>query len=270
MAFGRERIGAARQELVFGAAAGAFAVALTLSAPAGWAQTPTGGFSGISSGTDSKKPIDIESDRLEVDDKAHKAIFIGNVSATQGASNLKSPRLEVFYADANQPQAAENNAQVSRAAKPVKTASASASSDPVASGQIKRIHAMGGKVVMTNSRDHQEATGDDAIYEVKAQLITMTGKEVILTQGKNKVKGVKLVIDLAAGTYIVDPGERGSRAPKGDKPTRVIATFQPQSGADGKIVMPGQLNAAPSQPAHSAAPPKQDAAPGPSWQTQSR
>ena len=71
--------------------------------PAAAAQTPTGGFSGLSSGDNSKKPIDIESDRLEVDDKRHMAIFIGNVSATQGDNNLKAPRLEVFYENADQP-----------------------------------------------------------------------------------------------------------------------------------------------------------------------
>ncbi len=59
------------------------------------AQAPAG-FSGIS-GSNSKKPIDIDSDRLEVDDKKQTAIFIGNVSATQGDYNLRSPRLEVTY-----------------------------------------------------------------------------------------------------------------------------------------------------------------------------
>ena len=89
-------------ELALGAA-GALAALLALSCPAAWAQTPIGGFSSLGSG-DSKKPIDIESDRLEVDDKKHTAIFVGNVSATQGDNNLKAPRLEVFYESANQAQ----------------------------------------------------------------------------------------------------------------------------------------------------------------------
>ncbi|MGO9364757.1 MAG: LptA/OstA family protein, partial [Rhodomicrobium sp.] len=75
--------------------------------------------------------------------------FGGNVSATQGDNNLKAPRLEVFYENANQPQAADKSGPASKAAKPVKAASASAGApgDPMSSGQIKRIHAMGGKVV---------------------------------------------------------------------------------------------------------------------------
>ncbi len=262
MACGRQRNREARQRLAFGAAAGAFAAALALSAPAAWAQTPTSGFSSLNNGADSKKPIDIESDRLEVDDKKHIAIFIGNVSATQGDNNLKAPRLEVFYENADQLAAADKGGQASKAAKPVKTAAASASApgDPMSGGQIKFIHAMGGRVVVTSTKDEQEAAGDDAIYDVKAQLVTMTGNEVVLTQGLNKVKGVKLVIDLSTGKATVTPGKH-----------RISAVFQQQTGTDGKPLLSGEpkKNDA-SQPAHKAAPPKQDAAPGPGWQTQSR
>ncbi len=272
MACGRQRNRQARQRLAFGAAAGAFAAALALSCPAAWAQTPTSGLSSLGSGADSKKPIDIESDRLEVDDKKHIAIFIGNVSATQGDNNLKAPRLEVFYENADQPQGVDKGGQASKAAKPVKTAAASASApgDPMSGGQIKFIHAMGGRVVVTSTKDEQEATGDDAIYDVKAQLVTMTGKEVVLTQGLNKVKGVKLVIDLSTGKANVLPSEPGAGHPAPGK-HRISAVFQQQTGTDGKPLMPGEpkKNDA-SQPAHKAAPPKQDAAPGPGWQTQSR
>ncbi len=247
--------------------------ALALPVSAAWAQ-----FNSLS-GADSKKPIDIESDRLEVDDKNHTAVFIGNVSATQGDNNLKAPRLEVFYENASQPQAGDKGGQTSKAAKPVKAASAGASTpgDPMSSGQIKRIHATGGKVVVISTKDQQEATGDDAIYEVKAQLITMTGKEVVLTQNKNKVKGTKLVIDLATGKATVlneVPGSAAAAAGKSQH--RIRAVLQQETGKDGKAVNP--LNdtkpkgAAATQAAASpqkAAPPQQ-AAPSSGWQAQSR
>ncbi len=249
--------------------------ALALSFSAAWGQSQIGGFGGLS-GADSKKPIDIESDRLEVDDKNHTAVFIGNVSATQGDNNLKAPRLEVFYENARQPQAADKGGQTSKAAKPVKAASASPG-DPMSSGQIKRIHATGGKVVVISTKDQQEATGDDAIYDVKAQQITMTGKEVVLTQNKNKVKGTKLVIDLATGkATIIDEGPGSSAAAAGKAQHRIRAVFQQETGKDGKPTNP--LNntkpkgAAATQPAASsqqAAPPQQ-AAPSPGWQAQSR
>src|SRR6516162_8445067 len=168
-----------------GAAAVLMAVAFLALPVQSLAQTPVSGFNGLG-GANSKKPIDIESDRLEVDDKKHVAIFTGNVSATQGDYNLRAPRLEVTY-DKTPDASSQGASQASKAAKPVKPANASAdaSSDPLSSGQIKFVHATGGKVVVTSKVDDQEATGDDVLYDVKGQKITMTGKEVILTQKKN-------------------------------------------------------------------------------------
>src|SRR5208282_3553911 len=226
--------------------------ALALSVPHSWAQTPVSGFSGLG-GTNSKKPIDIESDRLEVDDKTHIAIFIGNVSATQGDNNLKAPRLEVTYENASQSNAAAKGVQAPKPVHPVKSPAPNAASDPLSSGQIKFIHALGGKVVVTSTKDQQEATGDDALYDVKAQLITMTGKEVILTQKKNKVKGKKLVIDLATGKATVFSD-------------RVRAVFEQETGKDGKAVNPlaeakkkSESASQPASPSQKAAPPEQPA-----------
>jgi lipopolysaccharide export system protein LptA len=193
-------------------AAGVMLSAAVLFAAHAWGQTPGTGFSGVS-GSNSKKPIDIESDRLEVDDKKHLAVFIGNVSATQGDYNLRSRVLEVTYENASQAtgqdQAAPSGAKSAKSAKaavsPAKAADPNATADPLTSGQIKFIHATGGKVLLTSKKDQQEATGDEAFYDVKGQKITMTGEEVILTQKKNIVKGKKLLIDLATGRATVDP-----------------------------------------------------------------
>ncbi len=199
-----------RQKIGLGAAA-ILALAMPLAPALG--QTPVSGFSAVG-GANSQKPIDIESDRLEVDDKKHLAIFIGNVSATQGDYNLRAPRIEVTYEKA--PDAREDQGKT-QGSKPVKAAppssapqprSADVSADPMASGQIKFIHATGGKVVVISKKDEQEVTGEDAIYDVKGQKITMTGKEVILTQKKNVVRGKQLDIDLATGRATVIP-EKG-------------------------------------------------------------
>ncbi|MGO9364756.1 MAG: LptA/OstA family protein [Rhodomicrobium sp.] len=144
----------------------------------------------------------------------------------------------------------------------------------MSSGQIKRIHAMGGKVVVKSTKDNQEATGDDAIYEVKSQLITMTGKEVVLTQNKNRVKGTKLVIDLATGKATVLNEEPGTAA--AGKQHRIRAVFQQETGKDGKPVNPFDdtkpKGAAATQPAASSQKPApaQQAAPSSAWQPQSR
>lgn len=278
-------IGRARRGPALGAAGALLLAAFALSCTAARAQSAVGGFSSLSS-TDSKQPIDIESDQLEVDDKRHMAIFSGNVSATQGDNNLKAPRLEVFY-DAKPQEAGAKVAHGTQEASPVKPASTAVPADPVSGGQIKTIHAAGGKVVVTSAKDQQEATGDDAIYDVKAQQITMTGKEVVLSQGLSKVKGTKLIIDLKTGKSNLVTGEtEGAGVGPSGKP-RVRAIFQQQTGADGKPVNPLNPSAEPkktppaepkknagtaSQPAKkkTAAPPKPNATPSsPDWQTQS-
>jgi len=251
------------------------AVLVLSSAPAPLAQTPASGFAGLS-GTNSKKPIDIESDRLEVDDKRHVATFIGNVSATQGDFNLRAPRLEVTYESAPQAQQTPNSPQGAKPAKPVSAQAPSTSGDPLSSGQIRFIHAFGGTVVITNPKDSQEATGEDAFYDVKAQKITLTGKKVVLKQKLNVVEGRKLLIDLATGQATVIPDDDSvPQTASGHKP-RVRAVFQqeggrtspaaPPPGTGNKgVTAPGQPAAAQQKPA-----PAPQAAPGTGWQPQSR
>ncbi len=262
-----------RGALVFSGAA-ALAVALAFS-PACFAQAPASGFSGLG-GANSKKPIDIESDRLEVDDKKHLAIFIGSVSATQGDYNLKAPRLEVTYesAPAAQPQAQAGVKSVPVQKQPVKPVKApannTASGDPLSSGQIKFIHALGGIVILTSKKDQQEATGDDAVYDVKAKKITMTGKKVILTQKKSVVVGKKLLVDLATGQATVipdsDPGQSTANAGKG----RVRAVLQQEGGTIGGVnPFSNPDNKKPDAATQIPATPQQSA-PTSSWQTQSR
>jgi lipopolysaccharide export system protein LptA len=200
------------------------------------AQTPGSGFSSLG-GSNSKKPIDIESDRLEVDDQKHVAIFTGNVSATQGDYNLRAPRLEVTYdRTAEAAPQDQGGATTSKAAKPVRPANTnpSSSADPLSNGQIKIVHATGGKVVVTSKVDDQEATGDDVIYDVKGQKITMTGKEVVLTQKKSVVKGKQIDIDLATGRATVIPEHGRVRAILTQDDAKGSVSTNPLTGARKK------------------------------------
>jgi lipopolysaccharide export system protein LptA len=246
------------------AALGAVAVLLLPSAQA-VAQAPVSGFSGLG-GANSKKPIDIESDRLEVDDKKHIAIFIGSVSATQGDYNLKAPRLEVTYE--NSSQASPVDKAASKPVKPVKAPVESTAGDPLSSGQIKFIHALGGTVVMTNKKDGQEATGEEAIYDVKAQKVTMTGKLVILKQKLNVLQGKKLLVNLATGQAVLIPDDSPAKdcVPTPEKPCRVRALLQSEGGKGPASINPfGQT----SKKEKETAPPK-PSAPSTGWQTEGR
>src|SRR6187399_852029 len=51
-------------------------------------------------GHDSDAPIDVAADRIEVQDRADRAIFVGNVHVTQAELALDTARLTVAYSSA--------------------------------------------------------------------------------------------------------------------------------------------------------------------------
>ena len=59
-------------------------------------------------------------------------------------------------------------------------------------------HIRAKKSVQVVSKDGQKATGDWAEVDVKTNMATLGGA-VVLTQGKNIVKGTKLLIDMTTG-----------------------------------------------------------------------
>ena len=87
---------------------------------------------------------------------------------------------------------------------------------------------------MTNKVDDQEATGDDVVYDVKGQKITMTGKEVVLTQKKSVVKGKQIDIDLATGRATVIPEHGRVRAILAQDEAKGAVSTNPLTGAKKK------------------------------------
>jgi lipopolysaccharide export system protein LptA len=146
----------------------AAALALALGVPA-LAQDFGSAFKGFS--TDSENPIQIEADRLEVRDEEKLAIYQGNVTVHQGDTLLKTAELHVFYSGGGQgPNAGP-------------------------SASLERIIANGGVVVQSQNKT---ATGDEAVFEMADETITLTGN-VVLTEDENIVRGDRLVVDLRSG-----------------------------------------------------------------------
>src|SRR5262249_22453854 len=176
----------------------ALALGLLLSAPA-FAQTPTNSFGGLSKS--SKDPIDIESDVLVVHDAQKYATFKGNVKAVQGTTTLRARELDVHYTgggdklltsqDQNQ-EKKEGSEQAAVEAKPADAKDGKAASTDSGT-QITQIEAKG-DVIITSEND-QTTSSEWAIYDVPSQQVTVGGN-VVLTQGKNVLKGDRLVIDL--------------------------------------------------------------------------
>lgn len=161
-------------------------LAATLAAPA----SSQSALQGLNSGG----PINVEADRIEVQDRADRAIFAGNVVARQGNLTLNAARITVAY------------------------------SGGVDSGiEVQRLDASGGVTVRSPS---ETARGQFAVYDLNRRLITLLGG-VELVRGGNTVRGGRLVIDLDTGRAIVDGRAQGGTgidtagAPSG----RVSGTF---------------------------------------------
>jgi lipopolysaccharide export system protein LptA len=128
-------------------------------------------------GHNTNAPVDVTSQRIEVQERADRAVFTGNVHVTQADLTLDTERLTVAYSTAQ----GNNNVQ------------------------INRLDAAGGVIV----RDPSEtAKGDFGIYDLDRKVITLIGN-VQLVRENNRVNGARLVIDLNSGRAVIDGGPAG-------------------------------------------------------------
>jgi lipopolysaccharide export system protein LptA len=113
---------------------------------------------------DPNEPVEVTSERLEVDREGGLATFIGDVIVVQGEMRLNAPRVRVEYTTGEE-------------------------------GQIDRIIATEG-VTMLNGEETAES--EEAVYSVSEGTVVMTG-DVIVTQGRNVVAGEHLTVNLDTG-----------------------------------------------------------------------
>jgi lipopolysaccharide export system protein LptA len=129
-------------------------------------------------GHNSNAPVDVTADRIEVQDRADRAMFAGNVHVKQDELTLDTARLIVAYSGG---QGAGQGVQ------------------------IRRLDAAGGVIVRSPS---ETAKGDFGIYDLDRKLITLIGN-VQLLRDQNQVSGARLVIDLDSGRAVIDGGPPG-------------------------------------------------------------
>ncbi len=120
---------------------------------------------------DTSLPVEVTSDNLSVDNAAGIAIFEGDVIVIQGIMRLTAPRIRVEYDTA---EGANND--------------------------ITEMHATGG-VTFVNGPEAAESK--EAVYFPNTGDLIMTG-DVLLTQGPSVMAGEKLVVDLNAGTGVME------------------------------------------------------------------
>lgn len=135
-------------------------IALSVALPAAaWAQIGSQG-----------GPMDITAEHLEVYDSERRAVFSGDVDAAQGDANLRSDRLEVFFA----------------------ARSGTTSGTGASWGEVDRVIATGDVFYVTPD---EVARGNRAVYELTTDTIIMTGG-VTLTRGRDVITGSCIIVDL--------------------------------------------------------------------------
>jgi lipopolysaccharide export system protein LptA len=144
------------------------------------------------------KPIQIEAASLEVRDKKKEAAFSGNVKVVQGDTTMTSKSLVVFYDQNSAPE--QPAAPKQKGAKSAPAPMQSATPGPGGSSSIKRLEARG---AVTVKQKDQVVTGDLAVFDTKANMITMSGG-VVLTQCRNVLRGDRLMVDMTTGVSRVE------------------------------------------------------------------
>lgn len=133
---------------------------------------------------DASAPVEVTSERLDLDQAAGTAVFSGSVRVGQGELRLAADRVQVFYDEDSQPGA----------------------------GPIQRLVATGNVTVATGS---EAAEANEATYEVASGRVDMQGS-VLLTQGSNALSGDALAIDLNGNTASMEGRVRTLFVPGSD------------------------------------------------------
>ena len=138
-------------------------IAASLAFPA-FAQQLT--FGGVEQ--DPNAPIEVASEKLDVNQATGSAVFSGDVVVTQGLMRLSAQRIEVFYTDGG--------------------------------GEIDTMKATG-NVTLINGEEAAEANQAD--YSVKNGTVVMSGS-VLVTQGPSAVSADRMTVDIETGKAQLD------------------------------------------------------------------
>jgi lipopolysaccharide export system protein LptA len=114
----------------------------------------------------------------------------------QGDTTMTSRTLVVFYESSSAATAPAAGSKTAAKAAPIQ----SATPGPGGASSIKRLEARGNVVV---TQKDQVVTGETAVFDTKTNLVTMLGG-VILTQGKNVLRGDRLMVDMTTGVSRVE------------------------------------------------------------------
>ncbi|WP_246152481.1 LptA/OstA family protein [Sphingomonas montanisoli] len=123
-------------------------------------------------GHNANAPVDFSADRIELQDRADRAVLTGNVDVKQGDMTLNADRLTIAYSSAQQTQ-------------------------------VTRMDASGNVVLKSAS---ETARAQFGIYDLQKRLVTMIGGVTLTRPGQGDTKGGRLVLNLNSGLATMDGG----------------------------------------------------------------
>ncbi len=125
----------------------------------------------------SDKPIQIESDKLEIKDRENRADFSGNVTVVQGSTTLRAGAMTVYYKSAGGPVSTKGSADIDRIV-------------------------MSGRVVLSSGA--QKASADSGSFNMQSETLILEGSPVVLSEGDNIFSGCKLTVLMRSGQAKLD------------------------------------------------------------------
>ncbi|MDB5686790.1 MAG: OstA family protein [Rhizorhabdus sp.] len=139
-------------------------------------------------GHNANAPVDFSADRIELQDRADRAVLSGNVDVKQGDMTLNADRVTIAYTSTDHTQ-------------------------------VDRMDASGDVVLKSRS---ETARAQFGIYDLQKRLITMIGGVVLSRPGQGDTRGGRLLFNLNTGIATMDGGAVG-----GGKTGRVTGRFVP-------------------------------------------
>lgn len=155
---------------------------------------------------DTRSPIDISADRLEVRSKDDLAVFEGRVEAVQKDLTLKADRITVYYD---------------------KTAGGAGSPGSPESPPISRIDAAGKVTLISPS---ETVAANWGVYDMIERIVTLGGA-VVLNRGDVVVRGDRLQVNLDTGVTRLETVAMGAGG--GEEKGRVRGRFVPSDKKSG-------------------------------------
>ena len=128
----------------------------------------------------SPTPIEITSDSMVTNSQKHAAIFIGNVTATQGKSRLTADQLTIFYKSGSNAESAGTN-------------------------DIERMEAQGHVRIMF---DNKLAVSNQAVYTVKERKLVLEGPDSKVISGRDEIAGSKITFYRDDGRMTLESDDR--------------------------------------------------------------